>query len=41
MENALSFIVRNFFLIFGLMAVGGAVAMVFSKSAVHLSLIHI
>ena len=35
MENALSFIVRNFFLIFGLMAVGGAVAMVFSKSAVH------
>jgi NADH-quinone oxidoreductase subunit J len=35
MENALAFIGRNFFLIFGLMAVGGAVAMVFSKSAVH------
>lgn len=35
MEQALAFIGRNFFLIFGLMAVGGAVAMVFSKSAVH------
>ncbi|MBI4912486.1 MAG: NADH-quinone oxidoreductase subunit J [Acidobacteria bacterium] len=35
MENALAFIGRNFFLIFGLMAVGAAVAMVFSKSAVH------
>jgi NADH-quinone oxidoreductase subunit J len=35
MENALAFIARNFFIIFGLMAVGGAVAMVFSKSAVH------
>ncbi len=35
MENALAFIGRNFFVIFGLMAVGGAVAMVFSRSAVH------
>ncbi len=35
MENALAFIGKNFFIIFGLMAVGGAAAMVFSKSAVH------
>lgn len=35
MENALGIIGRNFFIIFGLMAVGGAAAMVFSKSAVH------
>ena len=35
MEQALASIGRNFFLIFGLMAVGSAVAMVFAKSAVH------
>lgn len=35
MEKALAFIGQNFFLIFGLMAVGGAAAMVASRSAVH------
>ncbi len=35
MENLLAFIGRNMFLVFGLMAVGGAVALVFSKNAVH------
>jgi len=35
MEQALAKIGQNFFLIFGFMAVGGAVAMIFAKSAVH------
>jgi NADH-quinone oxidoreductase subunit J len=35
MEQALATIGRNFFLIFGLMAVGSAVAVIFAKSAVH------
>jgi NADH-quinone oxidoreductase subunit J len=35
MEQALAKIGQNFFLIFGFMALGGALTMVFSKSAVH------
>jgi NADH-quinone oxidoreductase subunit J len=34
-ENSLAFIGRNMFLVFGLMAVGGALALIFSKNAVH------
>lgn len=35
MEQALAKIGQNFFLIFGFMALGGAVTMLFAKSAVH------
>ncbi len=35
MEQALATIGRNFFVIFGLMAVGASVAVIFAKSAVH------
>jgi NADH-quinone oxidoreductase subunit J len=35
MEQALAKIGQNFFLIFGFMALGGAVTMLFAKNAVH------
>ena len=35
METFLALIGRNLFLLFGLMAVGGAMALIFSKNAVH------